>query len=87
MKIEYHRQFLKHFRQRILPYPQLKKKFEERLRLRLEDPQSTILKDHRLLGRKSEYRAFSITGDMRVVYKIEGNILRLYDVGTHSQVY
>lgn len=87
MKIEYHHQFLKHFRKRILPYPQLKKKFEERLRLRLEYPQSIILKDHRLLGRKSEYRAFSITGDMRVVYKIVGNVFRLYDVGTHSQVY
>jgi len=87
MKIEYHHQFLKHFRKRILPYSQLKKKFEERLRLRLEYPQSIILKDHRLLGRKSEYRAFSITGDMRVVYKIVGNVFRLYDVGTHSQVY
>lgn len=87
MKIEYHRQFLKHFRQRILPYPKLKKRFEQRLRLRLEDTQSAVIKDHRLLGSKSEYRAFSLTGNIRVVYKVEGEVLRLYDVGSHSQVY
>lgn len=87
MKVEYHRQFLKHFRKRILPHPELRKRFEQRLRLRLEDPQSVVIKDHRFLGSKSEYRALSLTGDVRVVYKIEGNTLQLYDVGSHSQVY
>jgi len=87
MKIEYHRQFLKNFRKRILPYPKLKAKFEERLRLRLKDPENFLLKDHRLLGKKADYRAFSLSGDIRVVYKIKGEVLQLYDVGTHNQVY
>jgi addiction module RelE/StbE family toxin len=87
MRIAYHRHFLKNFKKRILPYPKLVAKFEERLRLRLDDPSSPVLWDHQLAGSKSEYRSFSITGNIRVVYKIEGNILKLYDIGTHNQVY
>lgn len=87
MKIEYHRQFLKHFKKRIAPHPKLVVKFEEKLQLRLIKSKDVGLKDHRLLGSKSEFRSFSVTGDIRVVYKIEGNTLRLYDIGTHNQLY
>jgi len=87
MKIEYHRQFLKHFKKRIAPHSQLVSKFEERLRLKMTDPKNPVLHDHQLLGSKSEYRSFSVTGDTRVVYRVEGDVLRLYDIGTHAQVY
>ena len=87
MKVAYHRQFLKHFQKRISPHPKLVVKFEEKLKLRLINPKEASLKDHRLLGEKSEFRSFSITGDIRVVYKIEKDTLRLYDIGTHNQVY
>ncbi|MBP8591074.1 type II toxin-antitoxin system mRNA interferase toxin, RelE/StbE family [Candidatus Shapirobacteria bacterium] len=87
MRVEYHRQFLKNFRKRVLPYPKLRVKFEERLKMRLNQPESFLLKDHQLLGKKAGYRAFSLSGEMRVVYKIEGDVFRLYDVGSHNQVY
>lgn len=87
MKIEYHRRFLKHYKKRISSYPKLDTKFEERFALWLADPRNSLLGDHRLSGSKGEFRSFSITGDIRVVYKVKGKITQLYDIGTHNQVY
>jgi len=53
----------------------------------LEKPDNPILKDHKLVGKMAGFRSFSITGDLRVVYRIKGNSLQLYDIGTHNQVY
>lgn len=87
MNINYHKNFLKSYKKRILPNSSLDKKFKERLKLFIEDKNNPVLKDHALKGRKSKYRAFSIAGDMRAVYeKVSGGIL-LHDIGTHNQVY
>lgn len=70
-----------------MPNSSLDKKFKERLKLFIENKSNSILKDHALKGIRSEYRAFSITGDIRVVYeKVSGGIL-FHDIGTHNQVY
>ena len=43
---------------------------------------------HGLTWKFRQYRAFSITGNIRVIYKIiNTKTLRLYDIGTHNQVY
>lgn len=87
MNINYHKNFLKSYKKRILPNASLDKKFKERLKLFIEDKSNSVLKDHALKGRKSEYRAFSIAGDIRVIYeKVEDGIL-LHDIGTHNQAY
>ena len=82
-----HRIFNKHFRVRILHNKGLVKRFEERLVLFLEKSNDPILKDHKLTGRMSGYRSFSIGGDLRVVYRTRGNTLELYDISSHNQVY
>lgn len=87
MKVARHAQFVKHFKKRILPYPKLVTKFEQRLQLLVTDPNNLLLRDHPLKGDKKEYRSFSVTGNIRVIYRIKNNTLRLYDIGTHSQVY
>lgn len=87
MTIKYHRTFKKHFRARIAPNPQLAVRFEERLLMKLQTPNNPLLYDHQLKGKKASYRAFAVTGDIRVVYKIDNNVLLLYDIGTHNQVY
>lgn len=87
MNINYHKNFIKHFKLRIELNPQLDKRFHERLNRFIQDRKDPVLKDHQLTGDKSEYRAFSITGDKRVVYKEFGDEILLYDVGTHNQVY
>lgn len=82
-----HKKFKKNFKARILPNKKLTDQFEKRLLLLLQNPKNPLLRDHKLSGKFSGYRAFSLTGDFRVVYKLEGDAIRLYDVGTHNQVY
>lgn len=87
MQIKYHRRFLKSYQKRVAPDKKLVNRFKQRLELRLKDPASAIIKDHRLTGELKQYRSFSVTGDIRVVYQIEDDTLKLYDVGSHNQVY
>ena len=87
MQIKYHKNFLKHFSKRIAPNKKLVNKFKQRLKLRLKNPTAAILKDHQLIGKIKQYRSFSVTGNIRVVYRLGKKTLYLYDVGTHNQVY
>ena len=87
MELVYHKIFLKHYQKRILPVRSIDQAFQRRLELFLLDPYHPLLKDHKLVGAKTDYRAFSVTGDIRVVYKRAGNAVILYDIGTHAQVY
>ena len=70
-----------------MPNPSLNSKFKERLKLFTKDSTNQILKDHSLKGEKSNYRAFSITGDIRVIYEKVSDGILLHDIGTHNQVY
>lgn len=87
MKVNYHKNFVKSYEKRILHNASLDRKFKERLKLFIEDSQTSILKDHALKGAKIKYRAFSITGDVRVIYEKVNNGILLLDIGTHNQVY
>ncbi len=87
MIVDRNKDFIKHYERRIKPDTKLSKRFDERLILLISNPSNPELKDHKLTGEKEGYRSFSITGDIRVIYRIEGNILKLYDIGTHNQVY
>jgi len=46
-----------------------------------------LLQDHLLMGKLEGYRAFSVTGDIRVVYYIHDQTAYFVDIGTHNQVY
>ncbi|MEK7497643.1 MAG: type II toxin-antitoxin system mRNA interferase toxin, RelE/StbE family [Patescibacteria group bacterium] len=87
MEIRLHKSFTKNYRKRILHDKKLDLAFEKRLTLFKQNSKNLLLKDHKLTGSMKEYRAFWITGDVRVVYKIENNLIRLYDIGSHNQVY
>lgn len=87
MQIKYHREFLKNYKRRIAPNPKLATQFKKQLEKFSTNSKDPLLKDHKLVGEKLEFRAFSITGDIRVVYKIVGDELWLYDIGSHNQVY
>lgn len=65
----------------------IKKAFHQRLKLFTQDPYQLLLKNHPLSGKLQGYRAFSITGDIRVVYYVSGGIAYFVDIGTHNQVY
>ena len=88
MIIKYLPTFVKHYKKRIAPYYSLKKKFAERVKLFAENKDNPILRNHPLSGDLQNYYAFSITGDIRVVYKYEAKETALfYDIGSHNQLY
>jgi len=66
MKIHFTKGFKKAYRKRIQQNESLVKRFEQRYDLFENDRQDPILKDHELSGKLQGYRAFSITGNVRV---------------------
>jgi addiction module RelE/StbE family toxin len=85
--IRRHRKFEKNFSSRISPNPKLKKQFEGRLKLFMENVREYPLDDHALVGTKKGLRAFSTGGDLRVVYRETDEYYEFLDVGSHNQVY
>lgn len=45
------------------------------------------LDDHHLTGNMNGYQAYSVAGDVRVVYKETDEEFEFHDIGTHNQVY
>lgn len=88
VKILFGRKFLKNFRKRIAPNRKLSRRYDERVKIFLTDPRSPVLKDHPLAGDKRDYRAFWITGDVRVIYyPVSESEILFIDIGSHNQVY
>lgn len=87
MNIKYIGRFQKHFDIRIKPHTNLVKRFQERVDLFIKDFDNPILKDHQLKGEKSQLKAFSITGDIRVIYFVKEGNAYFIDIGSHNQVY
>lgn len=80
--------FDKDYRKRIKPNKQLDHQFRKRLDIFVNNPGHPLLHDHKLKGNKKELRSFSITGDIRVVYRmIDSETIELLEIGSHNQVY
>lgn len=86
MKIKYSKKFNKHFSK--LPQ-KIKDKARRATDVFIENPFDPRLKNHPLHGRMNDWRSFSVTGDMRIIFKEYNNyILALFlDIGPHSKVY
>ena len=79
--------FRRRFKKRITSQ-YLKKRFRQRLKLFATNRHHPLLKDHQLGGKLSNFRAFSITDDYRVIYHQDSsNQVTFVNVGTHPQVY
>ena len=63
------------------------RQFERRLELWSDGGRQAPLFDHPLTGKLEGKRAFSITGDIRVIYVETDDAIVLFDIGTHAQVY
>ena len=85
--VVFHRTFDKHYIKRIKPIPKLVKQFEERCTLFLAGKRGYPLDDHPLTKKLAGKRAFSIAGDIRVIYVETEDEIIFLDVGTHNQVY
>lgn len=97
MIIELHPSFKKSYKARIVKNPRLVARTKERIELFSINPQSQVpdgtwqsqvLRDHSLKGVKRNYQAFSVAGDIRIVYyKVSKDRVIFVDVSTHNQVY
>jgi addiction module RelE/StbE family toxin len=85
--IKHHRVFEKHFKKRIITKKKLLAQFEERLALFASGERGWPLDDHPLSGKLIGRRAFSVNGDVRVIYEETELFIILLDIGTHNQVY
>lgn len=88
MEIRKTKTFRKLYSRRIVAGSLLEKRFQQRVTQFLADRTDPILHDHSLVGQESGLRAFSITGDMRVVYyELVLGVFVFVDIGSHNQVY
>lgn len=83
--INFTKSFIKQFK---LLRPALKKQFYVRLALYEADPQAKVLNDHALKGKYTGYRSINVSGDMRALYRIDGDRITIFCfIGTHGQLY
>jgi len=88
VEVIFRKSFQQCFDSRIRPNPKLYDRFVERLKLFCRQSDNPILRDHSLVGKLNNNRAFSITSDIRVIYRIiDDGVVELFDIGTHDQVY
>lgn len=85
MNIVLHRDFVKAY-SKLRPAEQ--HRFRERRDLFVLDPFHPLLRNHGLRGLYAGYRSFSVTGDLRVIFKMLSEDRYLFvTIGTHSALY
>jgi mRNA-degrading endonuclease YafQ of YafQ-DinJ toxin-antitoxin module len=85
--IQRDKNFDKHFKSRIAPNENLVKLFELRLEMFMSGVRGNPINDHGLKGKKRMFRAWSVAGDVRVVYRETQDYYEFLDIGSHNQVY
>lgn len=62
--------------------------FKARFEVFKSNPFDSRLRNHALKGKYLGYRSIDITGDVRALYTIEGDLVIIFGfIGTHSQLY
>lgn len=84
MKIKLHRSFKKQYKRLRTSE---KKKFKERRDLFLQDEFNPLLNNHSLKGKYLGLRSINITGDLRAIYRHEGNAAIFVAIDIHSNLY
>lgn len=51
------------------------------------DPRDPLLRTHKLKGELSDYWAFRVDDDLRVLFRWDGDACFLVSLGTHDEVY
>lgn len=81
------KRFKKSYKTRIQLNESLDMRFQERIKLFIKGERGAPILDHALSGSRAGTRSFSITGDIRVIYRETEEYYEFLDIGTHSQVY
>ncbi|MDP2631067.1 MAG: type II toxin-antitoxin system RelE/ParE family toxin [Candidatus Uhrbacteria bacterium] len=63
-------------------------RFDERLKLFLENPAHPLLRVHPLKGSFAGYWSMNVSGDLRALYRMDGTDIIIFAlIGTHSKLY
>jgi len=86
MRIMYRKNYVRRYKKFS---PKVKDKINITLKQFKTDPHNPILRNHALKGRLQGKRAFSVTGDVRIIFEEIDNyvVVIMLDVGIHNQVY
>ena len=62
--------------------------YKNRITIFKDNPFNLKLRNHALKGKYLGYRSIDITGDIRVLYTVKGNVVIVFGfIGSHSQLY
>ena len=86
MKIIFHKTFLKQYTKLDT---WLANKSEDAIKKFQHNPYDPSLHNHLLHGDMSGLRAFSVTGDIRIIFEVQGNyaLVIFLEIGGHNKVY
>jgi len=66
----------------------VKNSFKTRVEIFKNNPFDERLRNHALKGKYIGYRSIDVTGNVRALYTIEGDLVIIFGfIGTHSQLY
>ncbi len=75
------------YKKRIAPNKNMRSAYMARVSAFQLGERGQPLNDHALKGKLKGKRAFSIAGDVRVIYEETEEVIIFLDVGSHNQVY
>ncbi len=84
MTINFNKEFKKRYR---ALSPKAKAQFLERLELFKANPGNPLLRQHPLRGQLAGYHSFNVSGDLRAVFRRNGQEVTFVLIGTHAQLY
>lgn len=88
MRVRFSKKFAKQYDK---TNSKIKKSFDNRLKLFLQNQFHPLLNNHALSGKFLGYRSINVTGDWRAIYstddKRETKVVTFEMLGTHSQLY
>jgi len=84
MIVRFHKHFEKQYKKL---KQQEKEKFQERLKVFLLDEFNPVLNNHPLNGKYLGYRSINVKGDLRAVFKRDGNFITFSVIDNHSNLY
>ena len=82
--IVFHKNFIKNSKKLTL---QQKNNLTQRLKLFGQDKFNPLLNNHSLRGQYQRHRSINITGDLRAIYKKDGENIIFVAIDSHSNLY
>ncbi len=86
-RVEYTKQFQRRLKLRYSHQPKVIERLKRHIELFSNGVRKEPINDHPLTGKLKGFRAFSVGGDVRVVYQETEDHYLLLDIGSHNQVY